>query len=651
MEQEPEKVQINSWEARSLIGQRLHSFIEAAHDCMLVLNEAGHIVLVNDNLLKRTGYSEQELLASHIEILIPVLTKQQNLGGMIYLAPHRRLWANKDLKVFVRRRDGMDFPAIISFSSLDIHEEIYLHVTIRSASDNEIFMQKVLQDERILSETQRIAKISSWEWDAVSKELFHSENFYNLVQLNPSTKVDRFEEFLTLIHQDDRDFVEKSFYKAIDEDGHFDVEYRFVLNDNTVLDVHDEGIVEYDDSGLPLRMLGFIQDISKQKEAERELKRYAVELKEANDLAKAAIEAKSKFLATMSHELRTPLNGVIGMASLLQGTDLDEEQLEYVDTIFYSGDSLLAIINDILDYAKIDAGTLSMAMRPFDVRACLSDLANSFYPVARGKGLELVKYVDLGVPQMVIGDEKRVKQILINLISNAIKFTKEGIIEIKTTTLDQTKHGYEINFEINDTGIGIPDQKLHTLFQLFQQLDSSHARQFGGTGLGLAICKRLADLMNATISVQSSSDGSVFQFKLHTPLVEENPSNKKILVSSLKEVSLISENQFLSNRIKAWLRPLGMNVNMYPVIDPFLDVTTQMKGADLVLVDMEPIGRDDRAIKEIENRLPQSSCAIFLLSIAHGQTRVKNSISRPLCFDDLYGKMREWGSPAPKPTA
>lgn len=395
MNQVSEKGQPSSGRFQSIVEQRLHSFIESASVAMLLLDEFGDIILANELAQSKSGYTIQELIGKHIEVLIPVLSSQAYLTGpMCQFAPHRSLGTNKDLKMFVCRKDGVEFPAKINFSSMDINEEIYLHVTIQAEMDNEIVEQKVLQHEQMLRETQRIAKIASWEWDVVTKELFYSDNFYNIIRSDPDKSITRYEDFLLLVHEDDRDNVKNAFNNAIDTGGRYNIQYRIVLEDNRVVDVYDEGRVDMDGEGNhPVRMIGFMQDITERHKAEAALMRYTTELKEANDLARAALNAKSKFLATMSHELRTPLNGVIGMASLLEGTSLDEEQQEYVETIFYSGNSLLTIINDILDYAKLDAGTMNISMRPFNLRACIREMMLSFYPAARSKGVELLSYV------------------------------------------------------------------------------------------------------------------------------------------------------------------------------------------------------------------------------------------------------------------
>ena len=645
MDYDSEEMQYGSGAFQSIVEQRLHSFIESARDAMLLLDEEGVIILANEHTQRKTGFTAHELIGKHIEVLIPVLTTQSSLDGRMYqFAPHRRLGTNKDLKMFVCRKEGSEFPAKITFSSMSINEEIFLHVTVQVSSDNEIVEQKVLQHERILKETQRIAKIASWEWDAVTKEIFYSDNFYNIARIDPSSLIIKYEDFLALVHEKDRDEVRDAFFGAIYEGGRYNIRYRFVLEDNGVVDVYDEGIVDYDADGNPVRMIGFLQDITDRRIAENALKRYAKDLEEANDVAQAALDAKSKFLATMSHELRTPLNGVIGMASLLEGTELDDEQLEYVQTIFHSGDSLLTIINDILDYTKLDAGSLDMSVRPFNVKDCFNVLIHSFHPAAENKGLELMSYIGKDVPDIILGDERRIRQVLINLLSNAIKFTKTGIVEAKVVVVSQTQHGYKIKFSVVDTGIGVPENKLQYLFELFRQLDNSNARQFGGTGLGLAICKRLIDLMDGEIGVDSSEKGSTFWFTLHSPKVENRVESSRAENVKEKSVLLLCKNPLLKRRMQMWLSTIGINALLFQEVAQFIEAWTSIDEECQVIIDFHDLGEESAALGRFWDQHTPSIPPICILgkeSPFITLPKESHILQRPLCFDLLSKQMRK----------
>ena len=289
------------------------------------------------------------------------------------------------------------------------------------------------------------------------------------------------------------------------------------------------------ENGAPVGVMGVTRDISVRKRAAQELEANARKLEQANhDLEKANIaiqaadRAKSEFLATMSHELRTPLNGVIGMAELLRHTQLDQRQRQFVDACHSSGKSLLDLINDILDFSKIEAGKLELEEHDFDVALLVQEIVDPLALLARQKGLQFTSRVAPQVRRWVRGDSTRLRQVLVNLIGNAIKFTEAGEVALNVAPAQMHDGQTAIRFEVSDTGIGIPPDRIDRLFQSFCQADSSTTRKYGGTGLGLAISKRLVELLGGRIGVQSAvAQGSTFWFEVPIRLADAEPAGKE----------------------------------------------------------------------------------------------------------------------------
>jgi two-component system, sensor histidine kinase and response regulator len=424
-----------------------------------------------------------------------------------------------------------------------------------------------------------------WEWDQTTKTLWLSPRYEAILGFAEGELLRIAQSADAMVHEDDLEAFRHAQRDHIGGNKPFDVEVRMRTKTGGYRWIRVNGDAERDVTGLPLRVAGSMQDVTEAREA-----RDALIL--ASEAAQAANRAKSDFLANVSHEIRTPMNGIIGMTSLLLDTPLDATQKNFAETIRSSADSLLSVINDILDFSKIEAGRFDIESLEMDPSANAREVAAIMGFQAAARGLELVVNVAPGVPARVIGDPQRIRQCLINLIGNSVKFTRQGRIVAEISAIGERDGCVLVRFEVRDTGIGITPEVLATLFQPFVQADSSTTRHFGGTGLGLSIVRRLVEMMGGEVGVESEpGQGSRFWFVL--PMRPAAAAAPRVRASApapcqrfSARVLLVEDNPVNQQVARKFLERFGCSVTLAGNGAEGIDAWRTAE-FDLVLMDMQ----------------------------------------------------------------
>ncbi|MCG8565302.1 MAG: PAS domain S-box protein [Desulfobacterales bacterium] len=484
--------------------------LEAAADAIGIINRAGQVIWINTAFETLTGYTKEEVIGKNPRILKSGKHSPEFYKTLWETVTAGKVWQHE---ITNKRKDGSFYveemtitPVKNPAGRVEDYIVIKRDVTLRKAE------QQALSDSKdqlaaVVSASQAGVVILSMDGcvEEANPEYVRLSGFRQLEEIQGRS-------ILEWTYPRDRLRLQEEIARCIETGGldHLDID---LINTQGKITPVETSAKTIELKGQP-KIVAVCRDISSRKETLQALE-------ESKEAAESANQAKSEFLANMSHEIRTPLNGAMGMLSLLEQTRLDTKQRDYVEMAMISMESLLTIINDILDFSKIEAGMLDLESKPIHLEHELERLIKPFTAQAEEKNLELILNVDPLIPNTVMGDSLRLKQILDNLLSNAFKFTRQGHVHVRADLKKRTQSRAEIIIQVEDTGIGIPEEKQEQIFDYFTQADTSTTRKFGGTGLGLAICRQLSRLMQRSITVASHpGQGAVFSLHLDLPTAE-----------------------------------------------------------------------------------------------------------------------------------
>ena len=498
---------------------KLESIIQCTDDAVISLSLDGVIQSWNPAAEKIFGYTSKEVIGNSIVLMIPTDNIKDELDILIRIEQGKHI---DQFETVLSCKNGslIDVSATISPVLNSEGKLVGVSTIARDITKRKRAEDELKKKEHLLSESQRIGHIGSWHYELGNQQLTWTDEMYHVYGVSPDNFNLNLESFLNLIHPEDKQLMQVWLQECSAGAKPRELEFRIVMPDGTVNFISVHGELIYDNENIPNYLTGTGQNITVRKQME-------ISLILSREAAEHANKAKDSFLATMSHEIRTPLGGLLGMLELLSMTPLDADQTATLDTASASGRSLLRILNDILDWSKIEQGKLEIIPAPTQLDELLQEVVNTYTHVASIKSLVITKHIDARLNTAYLVDQLRLSQILNNFVSNAIKFTEHGQIEVGITLVETVASGDLVCFSVKDTGIGISPEVQKNLFQNYTQGTADTARMYGGTGLGLAICRRLADMLGGKISLLSKpGKGAAFRLTLTLPHSHLEPQLK-----------------------------------------------------------------------------------------------------------------------------
>ena len=482
-------------------------------------------------------------------------------------------------------------------------------LTVSMAND----VSELVEKDDIIEKALALGNAGYWTYDFETKTYYLNQSLRNYFSKADQEKIAR-NGIIAVVHPEDRHLLLSALQSISPTNDTFTTTCRTTTLNGNVRWSMTNGKVIRDNKGKAIRLRAFVKDITRERRQSQELER-------AKDEAVAASHAKSEFLANMSHEIRTPMNGILGMAELLACSDIDERQRQFVDVINSSASALLTIINDILDFSKIEAGAFEMDPVPFDLKRSVNDVAAMLSASAQDKNLELIINYPVNAKSKFIGDGGRLRQVITNLLGNAIKFTEKGFIVIDVKISDPRDNIAFVTLSVTDTGIGIDEERLRHIFNKFTQADNSTTRVYGGTGLGLSISKAIVELMDGRMTAQSEL-GHGSTFTAHIPLeIDRNATEQSYDTAILRHKRALIVDDIQVNRSLLTEQLISWNMESDSAKDG-LDALAKLKMAhangrpyDLILMDFLMPGMDGHDLSARITSTPEiAGTPIIMLS-------------------------------------
>uniref|UniRef100_UPI000AB01F0A PAS domain-containing hybrid sensor histidine kinase/response regulator n=1 Tax=Desulfonatronovibrio magnus TaxID=698827 RepID=UPI000AB01F0A len=646
--------------------KRLQAVTDSMIEGLYVIDSNGRIIFANPAASSTLGYEQEELLGSEAHFLFHNNVDEKAVISTLDNCPLFQKLSRGEIyrsEELFKKKDGQIFP--VEIFSAPMQDDEYGNVAVVVFSD--ITQRKQAEEDLLeyklrLSQAQQFARAGTWVYHIQQGHLYWSTECEVLFGLNPGEFEGTFEAFMHRVHPDDRKYVIE-INKPITEmkEGvSLGYEHRILTKQGEVRWVKEAAGVIRDDKGDPERIVGFVMDVTELKNTEKALL-------EAKHQAEAANRAKSVFLANMSHEIRTPLTGIMGSMEMLASEISSEKGRHIMDMTREAARSLQRIIDDILDLSKVEAGRMELSNQEFTLSSVLGKVQGLYAAQAEAKGIELSLQIEPGIHDSLTGDAGRLEQILSNLVGNALKFTSHGEVTLRAMPAESKGGPFRqvVRFEIQDTGPGIPEDKLEDIFEIFTQLDSSYRKRHQGTGLGLAICRKLARVMGGDISVVSSpGEGSTFAVKLPFEVINKKSEAEHVQRSEQSDnkpaplnILLAEDVQLNHDSIRFALEKEGHWVHSAYTGQEAVQAYKE-DIFDLVLMDIQMPGMDGveatRIIRDLEltdgsvGRVPIIALTAYVMQEEREfflQSGIDGYVSKPLEPEEL---MREIQRVVPK---